>query len=177
MSRLINPRHERFAREFMKSGVATRAYELAGYGSTTDASLRAKASRLLAHANVKRRLAELHTMAAKRAEITVDTLLSDLEEDRALAHGEGQGSAAVQATMAKARLLGLIVDRKETGKPGEFDSLQSTDDVLQAVRTEFGDKVADALASEFKASEQEQGVVRTRAASKPPTNSGNSSLN
>lgn len=116
-------------------------------------------------------------MTTKRHEITVDTLLADLEADRGLAHSEGQGSAAVQATMAKARLLGLIVDRKETGKPGEFDSMQTTDDVLTAVRTEFGDKVADALASEFKAQEPAVETKRTRAASKSPTNSGSGSVN
>lgn len=175
--RLTNPRHERFVREYIKHGVASKAYELAGFESTTSGSARAKASRLLTHANVKRRLAEHHNMTLKRHEITVDTLLADLESDRALAHCEGQGSAAVQATMAKARLLGLIVDRKETGKPGEFEGMNTVDEVLQAVRTELGDKVADALASELAAQPAEQVSKRTRAAPKAPTNSGSGSVN
>lgn len=165
----------------MRCGVASRAYELAGYQSTTRGALDANASRLIRHDKVKARLAELHNMTAKRHEITVDTLLADLETDRALAHCEGQGSAAVQATMAKARLLGLIVDRKETGKPGEFESLQSVDDVVAAVRNEFGDKTADALASTLvaqQATEQaSQPAPRARASTKTPTNSGSGSVN
>lgn len=181
MPRLTNPRHERFAREFMRCGVASQAYELAGYQSASRNALDAHASRLVRHGKVKARLEELHNMTAKRHEITVDTLLADLETDRALAHCEGQGSAAVQATMAKARLLGLIVDRKETGKPGEFESLQSVADVIEAVRTEFGDKTADALATTLvaqQAAEQaSQPAARTRAPTKTPTNSGSGSVN
>lgn len=180
MPRVINPRHERFAREYIKCGVAARAYLAAGYKPTTRHSLDTSASDLLRHPEVKRLLTLHRVRAMKRTDITVDTLLSDLEADRALAHGEGQGSAAVQATMAKARLLGLIVDRKETGKPGEFEGLQTAADVIQAVRTEFGDTVADALAHELAAQEQpreEERRARTRGAAKPPTNSGTDSLN
>jgi phage terminase small subunit len=176
MPALRNPRHERFAREYHKNGVASRAYERAGYRAANRNVLDSKASRLVRSGKMKARLAELQNMTAKRHEITVDTLLADLETDRALAHCEGQGSAAVQATMAKARLLGLIVDRKETGKPGEFEGLKTVDDVIAAVRTEFGDKVADALAQELAAHETVAETPRTKRAAKAPTNSGSGSL-
>ena len=177
MPRLRNIRHERFARDYHKNGVASQAYERAGYHSTTDGSRRAKASQLLTNPNVVRRIAEYEASMQKRHEITVDTLLADLETDRALAHCEGQGSAAVQATMAKARLLGLIVDRKETGKPGEFEGLNTVADVIQAVRTEFGDKVADALEHELTSQQPVAETARTKRAVRAPTNSGSGSLN
>ena len=41
---------------------------------------------------------------------------------RKLALRRGQPSAAVQASMGKARILGLIIDRREVGDPGAFDS-------------------------------------------------------
>lgn len=85
-------------------------------------------------------------MAQKRHEITVDTLLADLETDRQLAHTSLQSGAAVSATMAKARLLGLIVDRTERGAPGDFANLQSAAEVIAAVRRDLGDEVANALA-------------------------------
>jgi phage terminase small subunit len=47
-----------------------------------------------------------------------DTLLSELEEERQLALKRGQISAAVAATMGKAKLLGLIIDRREVGEVG-----------------------------------------------------------
>ena len=40
---------------------------------------------------------------------------------RKLALKRGQPSAAVQASMGKARILGLIIDRREVGDPGAFD--------------------------------------------------------
>lgn len=86
-------------------------------------------------------------MASKRHEVTVDTLLADLEEDRRLAHGTQQSGAAVQATMAKARLCGLVVDRKESGSPGEFQGLQSAAEVLALVQRELGDDAARVLAA------------------------------
>jgi phage terminase small subunit len=47
-----------------------------------------------------------------------DTLLSELKEERQLALKRGQTSAAVAATMGKAKLLGLIIDRREVGEVG-----------------------------------------------------------
>ena len=46
-----------------------------------------------------------------RAEVTMESVTRQLDDDRALAHMQGQASAAVSATMAKAKLYGLISDR------------------------------------------------------------------
>lgn len=80
-----------------------------------------------------------------RAEITVDKLLSDLAEDRELARSIKQPGAAIQATQLMGKLVGLMVDRKETGVPGEFAALASRDAVLAAIRAELGDEAADML--------------------------------
>lgn len=50
--------------------------------------------------------------AAKKAEITVDSLAQELEEARAIALAEKQTSAAVSATMGKAKLFGLGVEHR-----------------------------------------------------------------
>ena len=47
---------------------------------------------------------------------------------RKLALKRGEPSAAVQASMGKARILGLIIDRREVGDPGAFDG--KTDEEL-----------------------------------------------
>lgn len=69
-------------------------------------------------------------MAAKRHDVTEDSLLAELEEARQSALGNAQSGAAVQATMGKARITGHIIDRKEVGKPGDFDSM--SEDELRA---------------------------------------------
>jgi terminase small subunit-like protein len=147
MPALRNLRHERFARAFIKTNVAARAYAKAGYIATTRSSLDTCASRLLRHAQVKRRIAELRKQMAARNRISLDSLLDDLAADRALARTLGQPSAAIAATQLTARLCGLLVDRKESGQPGEFAGLQSEAEVLALVRRELGDDSATALAA------------------------------
>jgi len=85
------------------------------------------------------------TQIARRSAVTLDTLLDDLEAARERAHELGQPSAAIAATMGKARLLGLLVDRKEHGAPGEFAPTLTAAEVLERVREELGDAAADAL--------------------------------
>lgn len=87
---------------------------------------------------------------AARNRITVDTLLSDLQEDRDLARRLNQPAAAISATMAKARLVGLLVDRKETGAPGEFADLPNEAAVIDRVRAELGEEAAQQLAKALK---------------------------
>ena len=77
--------------------------------------------------------------------ITVETLLSDLAEDRALARSLGQPGPALQATQLMAKLVGLLVDRKETGNPGDFQALQTREDVFARVRQEMGEQAATLL--------------------------------
>ena len=86
---------------------------------------------------------------AGRHRITVDTLLQDLADDRALARTLGQPSAAIAATQLTAKLVGLLVDRKEQGQPGDFAGLQSEAEVLAMVEAELGVESAAILAAEL----------------------------
>lgn len=123
---LKNPRHEAFARHYVAHGIARHAYVAAGYQSRLGATPRdtgpadACASRLLKHAKVKQRIERLQTVMAKLADITADTIATELEEARQLAKQEGQSAAMVSATTAKAKLAGLLIERKEIGDAGEF---------------------------------------------------------
>jgi hypothetical protein len=84
---------------------------------------------------------------AARNRITIDSLIEDLAADRALARDLGQPSAAIAATQLTAKICGLLVDRKETGQPGEFADMQSADEVLALVKRELGEETAAALAA------------------------------
>ena len=52
----------------------------------------------------------------------------ELEHARKVAEDARNGSAMAMATMGKAKILGLIIDRREVGDVGAFDHL--TDDEL-----------------------------------------------
>ena len=62
-----------------------------------------------------------------------------------LAFAKGNAAAAVAATMAKAKLAGLLINRTETGEPGSFEVLDR-DVILAKIRERHGDDVCSLLA-------------------------------
>jgi hypothetical protein len=54
--------------------------------------------------------------------------LAELERARQVAEEAKNGSAMAMATLGKAKILGLIIDRREVGDVGAFDHL--TDEQL-----------------------------------------------
>jgi hypothetical protein len=65
-------------------------------------------------------------------EYTREKLLGELEHARAVAEEAHNGSAMAMATMGKAKLLGLIIDRREVGDVGSFDNLTDEELVEEA---------------------------------------------
>ena len=110
-SRTLNARQEAFCRGLAEGKSQSRAYVDAGYsGDRLQAD--ANAARLIAKDKVAaRRLAELRGEMAARSAITVDTIIFELDEARELAKRINNPSAMVSASMAKAKLCGLAVDR------------------------------------------------------------------
>ena len=108
MAPLTNPRHERFALALFEGKSADEAYVTAGYREN-----RGNASRLKANECIQTRLIELQQAVAKEQKVTVASLLRELEEAREHATTKDQLSAAVRATMGKAQLAGLLVERSQ----------------------------------------------------------------
>lgn len=108
MPALDNPRHERFAQELAKGETADAAYVTAGFKAN-----RGNAIRLKANERVAARVAEIQGKAAARVVLTIDDIAKQLDEDRVFARQSGSASAAVAATMGKAKVLGLIVDKSD----------------------------------------------------------------
>ena len=141
MPALANIKHERFAQAIFESmarqdgqAFQGRAYKAAGYNVTNSNSARACASRLLTFANgVAERIHELKAEAAKHHRVTIQTIVEELEEARAIAREEKQTATMVTATNSKAKLYGLSVDRVETGKPGDFSDSNSTREIVDSV--------------------------------------------
>mgnify|MGYP001559832811 CR=1 FL=1 len=175
MAKDLNPRQLRFVTEYLKSGIQSRAFILAGYQRSTRNALDVGASQLIRNRKVKREINRRKAAMVKRSDVTIDKLLQDLADDRDLARRIDQPSAAIAATQLTAKLVGLLVDRKETGAPGDFQGLTTADEVLAAIRAEMGEDAAKALqalvnkASPPVTSEPEQPVI--------PTAQGSDSLN
>lgn len=80
-----------------------------------------------------------------KTQVTVASITEDLDRIAAGAEANLQFGAAKGAVETKAKLHGLLVDRKETGAPGEFAGQQSEQGVLDMVRNELGEAAAQAL--------------------------------
>lgn len=144
MPALTNIRQERFC-QLVKQGIPPyRAYPMAGYNAHPAAPYR-----LCENARVKARLAELTRSLAMKTKVTVETITADLDRIMLAAEEAKQFGAAKGAVDTKAKLHGLLVERRETGEPGAF--AQSEDDVLKRVEAELG---ADAATQLRKALEQ-----------------------
>lgn len=107
---------EKFAQELAKGKTLVEAGIAAGYKPNGKGG---NLSTLANSPSVKARVAELLAGGAKRAEVTIASMFVELEEARQIAAEQKQASAMVAATMGKAKLAGLLVDRTElTGKDG-----------------------------------------------------------
>jgi phage terminase small subunit len=103
--------HERFAQAYVASGNNGTAAYLEVYPRCKPSSAAAAASRLLRHVKVQRRLAELESRAAKRAEVTRQGLIEEVDHILREAIESKQFAAAVAALKEKATLSGFRVER------------------------------------------------------------------
>jgi len=89
----------------------TDAYIGAGYKETPDC--RKHASTLMTKQDIKERIGYLQDQGAKKAEVTVLGLTSDLLTYREDAWLNGMHRIAVDTTMRIAKLNGLLIDKQE----------------------------------------------------------------
>ncbi|WP_115540021.1 terminase small subunit [Xanthomonas campestris] len=132
----LTPRQKRFVAEYLKDQNATQAAIRTGYSERT---AKQQGSRLLTNADVAAAVCAGQRKVAKKAEVTVDSLLVELEQARKLALREKQASAAVTATMGKGKLSGLLVERhRHSGAIGTYDLSNVSDDDLDRLESILG---------------------------------------
>jgi hypothetical protein len=114
MPALRNIVWESFARNRVKGLGVTESY-LKAKGTTTKnkRSAATQGSRMQKRPEVAGRIAELLEAQAAKVTVTVPQLLKELEQARLGSAVTGQWASAVGAILGKARLMGLLIDRKE----------------------------------------------------------------
>lgn len=118
MGTLIKPKHELFAQELAKGKTEVEAYEIAGY-SPNDGN----ANKLASQQRIQDRVKEITGHAAERAEVTVESLLRELDDAAQLAKECKQTATLVAVVREKGILSGKRVERLETGRPGDFSKM------------------------------------------------------
>lgn len=116
----LTQKQEAFCLAYIETGNASEAYRRAyDADGMKGATINRNAKALLENNKIATRLSTLRECAVQHTMVTVQSLTEELEEARALALREGQSAAAVSASMGKAKLHGLLVDKAElTGKDG-----------------------------------------------------------
>jgi hypothetical protein len=134
MAPLKNPRHERFVQLLMQGESQTDAFEYAGFKRDDG-----NAARLAQNPRVRERLTELQNQTAADNRITIESICRELDDACNVARVKGQAAAMVSASALRAKLAGLGVERQqiEVGGPGEFDGLNSTEDICDKLASEF----------------------------------------
>lgn len=152
---LHNPRHERFAQEAASGKGPSDAYRAAGFETKNAKSISVSASRLLAQPSIQGRIQEIllareaihaqsTALAVEKAGLTkqwvIDRLVENVEramqaEEVKAANDVGTGEYQYNGAVANRALellgkeLGMFIDRREIGEPGEFDRM--TEDELR----------------------------------------------
>ncbi len=118
----LTAKQETFCLAYIETGNASEAYRRSySCKNSKPKSINRCAKDVIDNVKVTARLAELRAPIIKKAQITVEDLLRELEEARTVAMTceTPQSSAAIAATMGKAKLLGLDKQIVElTGKGG-----------------------------------------------------------
>lgn len=96
-------RQEKFAQHIVEGKHLMAAYTAAGYEGNSEV-----ARNLLNKKQIKQRIQELQERQVQRHDVTVDSLILELESARKSARKWHQSGTMVQATLAKAKLLGLL---------------------------------------------------------------------
>lgn len=126
MARPLTEKQEAFCRAFVETGNASeayrRSYDAKNMGQNTIA---VKASEMLNKDNISVRLRQLREVHQKRHNVTVDSLVAELEEIKnvALSAETPQSSAAVAAVLGKAKLMGL--DKQLVQLSGGLDNVNT----------------------------------------------------
>ncbi|UXT27223.1 hypothetical protein [Agrobacterium tumefaciens] len=135
---LKNARHETFAQGLAKGQTADEAYQKAGFKPN-----RGNAATLKANQSILDRVSEIQGKAAAKAGVSIQSLTDELEQARGIAIAEKQSSAAVAATMGKAKLHGLGVEHKRVS--GSFQLITLTQEQIGKLTPDERTALAAAL--------------------------------
>lgn len=141
----LTPQQENFARGVANGLSQAEAYRQAYPNCLkwTDKSIWGKASLLARHAVVSARVTELKREITERVvqsgALTVEGHLAELARLRDIGVQANQIGSAITAEMARGKVAGFYIDRKETGDAGDFAKLDAMrkQDAMSAIEAEI----------------------------------------
>ena len=182
MGILKRQRHEVFCREYLACDNGAEAYRrtakrFPGSGRWPDGVTNAGshgviACNILKRPEVKKRITELRSIMAKKADITLDKVLSNIEEAITMARSQAKPNDMTNAAMAQARLVGLDKQRVEFTTKDELESME-TSAILERLEKEIGPAAALALAQKYGLTVDDEPQAEELAKAIPPSDAVN----
>ena len=124
----LTPKQEAFAQAIVTGINQSDAYR-AAYKvrpGTKAESVNVAASKLMADAKVTQRVAELREPIAKKAQMTLESHLEDLQRLRNMAVKAEQFGAAITAEVARGKAAGIVVEKGQINLTNSDGSLRPT---------------------------------------------------
>lgn len=115
---LYNAQYEAFARKVVEGIRPHVARKLVGLPHSKSGKW------LMSHQPIRARIETLQQQAARRAELTREGIIREVQEEALLARAAGQHSAAIKAwELLGGELHNMFIRKIEHGAPGEFDGM------------------------------------------------------
>ena len=133
----LTQNEESFCQAIITESNNSDAYRKSLYSTknSSAATINRRACALLKKGKIVARVAELKARALERHDVTVDSLVKELEEARDVAKSEGSPASMVSASMGKAKLHGLLVE-KHTHEGGDPDKPIKTYNKIEVVHVD-----------------------------------------
>jgi phage terminase small subunit len=133
----LTPKQEKFAMKYIELSNASEAYRQAyDTAGMTVKTLGRKAKEVIDNGKVTAYIESLQKEARSKHMVTVESIAAELEEARKLAMAEKVPSAAVSASLGKAKIYGL--DKKIIELSGSLQTRDISEDELAAKLSALG---------------------------------------
>lgn len=128
----LTQKQENFCLAYIETGNMSEAYRQAyDAENMLPESINRKAFDMMEKVKIRSRVEQLQAEHKERHDVTVDSLCSELEESRLKAMETGQCGSAVSATLGKAKLHGLGVEKRENKDTTEMTP-ERADEILKS---------------------------------------------
>lgn len=129
----LTPKQERFCLLYIETGNASEAYRRAYDASRmTSGSVNRKAKELLDNGKITARLDELRAPVVEKAQITLESHLTELERLKRRAEQAGNINAALRAEELRGKAVGLYTSKVELIPPNFLSTSACQSKALEA---------------------------------------------
>ena len=114
MKKKLTPKQQKFVYKYLETGNASEAYRQSyNVENMKPDTIKVAASKVLQNYNVQEAVNKGQQKAQEAHEVTLASITKELDEARTLAIDIKQPASAISASLGKAKIHGLVVDKSQ----------------------------------------------------------------